>query len=263
MTQAKLVGQKGQIRKSPVILSSDTPLWRKIASDIEAQIKSRALSPGDKLPTEHRLVAHYVATRHTVRRALAHLADRGLVETTQGRGSFVRRPALIYRIGRRTRWSEVMETLNAVHETRTLVLDVRPAGLRAAQALGLSVGAPLVLIERLAIVDGEPVSISRHHFSSERFPFFPEMYAKSKSITTTLRDSGVPNYTRCRTRLSARLPTPEESELLRSPRHVPLLVTQSLNLDGMKRPLEWGEARFAADRIELDLEPEASGELEE
>jgi phosphonate metabolism transcriptional regulator PhnF len=243
--------------------SSSPPLWRKIAADIEQQIKSRQCSPGDKLPTEHKLVAHYVATRHTVRRALAHLADRGLVETTQGRGSYVRRPALIYRIGRRTRWSEVMAAMNARHETRTLALETRPAGVREARALGLNVGAPLVFIERLALVDGEPVSISRHHFSGDRFPYFPEMYSKTLSITQTLRESGVPDYTRSRTRLSARLPTPDECELLRSPRHVPLLVTQSLNLDGMKKPLEWGEARFAADRIELDLEADANAVIED
>jgi phosphonate metabolism transcriptional regulator PhnF len=263
MNKVKLVGNSNKTAFERDQAVGSAALWRRISFDIEQMIKSRVLAPGDKLPTEHRLVMQYMATRHTVRRALAHLADRGLVETTQGRGSFVRRPALIYKIGRRTRWSEMMAHLRASAQTRTLSLEVRPAGLREARALGFAVAAPVVAIERLALVDDEPVSLSRHHFSQARFPFFLEMYAKTMSITQTLLESGVPDYTRSRTRVTARLPTPEECELLNLPRHVPLLVTQSLNLDGMKAPLEWGEARFAADRIELDLEADAAEAAED
>jgi DNA-binding GntR family transcriptional regulator len=60
------------------------------------------------------------------------------------------------------------------------------------------------------------------------------------------------------TRIVSRLPTPRESELLSLPRHVPLLITQSINHDGLDRPLEYGDARMASDRVEIVIEPEAS-----
>ena len=201
-----------------------------------------------------------MVTRHTVRRALADLAERGLIESSQGRGSYVRRPAIAYKLGRRTRWSDLMRSLRTEASTKTLVSEVRPADMQVARALKLPVGAPVVLIERLSFADGEPVSLSRHCFSHERFPYFIDMYAKKRSITETLLQSGVPDYIRSRTRVSARAASVEECALLHMPRHVPLLVTQSLNIDGLKAPLEWGEARFAADRIELDLDLDVADE---
>jgi hypothetical protein len=39
---------------------------------------------------------------------------------------------------------------------------------------------------------------------------------------------------------------------------VPLLITQSMNHDGLDRPLEYGDARMASDRVEIVIEPEAS-----
>uniref|UniRef100_UPI00333E6A1D UTRA domain-containing protein n=1 Tax=Sandarakinorhabdus sp. TaxID=1916663 RepID=UPI00333E6A1D len=80
---------------------------------------------------------------------------------------------------------------------------------------------------------------------------FRRHYAASLSITQTLADCGVADYTRLRTTISARLPTPAEIELLGLPKHIPLLVTKSWNVDGKGRPLEYGEARMAADRIEI------------
>lgn len=241
---------------------SASPLWRVIARALEADIKQRRVLPGDKLPTEQELSLRFAANRHTVRRALAWLQDRGLVESTQGRGSFVRRPAIQFRIGRRTRFSDGLVQAAADPKTETLILDVRACESHVAQALGLKPGAPVIFLERLGLANGEPISLSRHHFSFDRFPTFAEIYARSRSISRTLLDSGVPDYTRKRTRISTRLPTPRECEQLHMPRHVPLIVTQSWNVDGLDRPLEYGEARFASDRVEIEIESEPRPSLD-
>jgi GntR family phosphonate transport system transcriptional regulator len=184
-----------------------------------------------------------MVNRHTVRRALSYLQDKGMVESTQGRGTFVRRPARPATLIRRPRFTEAVMRQGRQPSTRTLVLDVRPADAVVAAALGLAVGRPVVFLERLRFVDGEPTALGRHHFSAERFPTFAEMYRGRGTITRTLIDSGVPDYTRRRTAISARLPTPQESELLHLPRHVSLLVQRYLNVDGLGRPLEYGESR--------------------
>jgi GntR family transcriptional regulator, phosphonate transport system regulatory protein len=237
-------------------LTQDKTLWRTIARWYETEIAERRLSPGDKLPTELALCERFSTNRHTVRRALAHLQARGLVESTQGRGSFVRRPTLHYRIGRRTRFSAGLQQEAAEASTRTLTLDTRPAEPHVAAALGLKNGAMTVHLERLGFANGQAIMIDRHWFAFDRFPTFAVFYARSKSITQTLIDCGVPDYTRQRTCVSARLPTPVESGLLNVPRHIPLLVTQAWNVDGLGRPLEYGEARMASDRIEIAVEAE-------
>src|SRR5260221_2768255 len=50
------------------------------------------LPAGTRLPTDEELAALYQISRDTVRQALALLANEGLIERVQGRGTFVSQP---------------------------------------------------------------------------------------------------------------------------------------------------------------------------
>ncbi len=234
-------------------MASGMPLWREISKSIEQRIEARELVPGDKLPTEQDLSRQFMVNRHTVRRALADLQDKGIVESTQGRGSYVRRQGRPGRLTRRPRFAEGVKRSGAVPSTEILRLEQRASDSCAAQALGIRAGQPVVFLERLRLINGQPTALSQHTFSFERFPTFIEMYRKRGTITQTLTDSGIPDYTRKRTAISARLSTPQEAELLHLPRHVPLLVQRYLNVDGLGRPLEFGESRGSTE-VEIEFE---------
>ncbi|MEV0289117.1 MULTISPECIES: FadR/GntR family transcriptional regulator [unclassified Kribbella] len=66
---------------------------RGLAHDVVEELKRRILSaeisPGDKLPAENSLVEEFGVSRTVVREAVSRLQAAGLVETFQGRGSFV------------------------------------------------------------------------------------------------------------------------------------------------------------------------------
>lgn len=66
---------------------------RGLAFELVERLKERILSgeiaPGEKLPTESTLVAEFGVSRTVVREAISRLQAAGLVETFQGRGSFV------------------------------------------------------------------------------------------------------------------------------------------------------------------------------
>jgi phosphonate metabolism transcriptional regulator PhnF len=230
--------------------------WQDIAVDLERKIQARQLGPGDKLPSEHALVRRYFVTRHAVRTALGSLADRGLIHSTQGRGSYVQRPSLPVHIRRRTRFSENVRLAKASHSYKTLRLGVAPANIALARKFGVSVGTQLLCLERASIVNGQPNGIGTHYFLASRVPGFADYYAGAQSITATLQALGIHDYVRVQTRIIARLPTPEEATQLEMPRHVPLLITQAINHDCDGVMLEFGEARIAADRVELVIEPE-------
>ncbi|HVK41999.1 MAG TPA: phosphonate metabolism transcriptional regulator PhnF [Phenylobacterium sp.] len=237
-------------------MAFDMPLWREISQTLERQILARELTPGDKLPTEFELSRQFMVNRHTVRRALSDLQDKGIVESTQGRGSFVRRPSAPMRLQRRPRFTENVRRRGREPRTETIKLVVKGADSRIAQALGLRAGHQVIFLERRRFIDDEPTGLSQHYFSHERFPTFIEMYRARGTITQTLIDSGVPDYTRRRTAISARLPTAQEAELLHVPRHIPLMVHRYLNVDGLGRPLEFGISR-STNEVEIDFpEPE-------
>ncbi|MBV9496314.1 MAG: PLP-dependent aminotransferase family protein [Acidobacteria bacterium] len=75
---------------SPKLLASDAPIYVRIADRLERDVADGVLVAGSRLPTHRDLARRLGVTVVTVTRAYAEAAERGLVETTVGRGSFVR-----------------------------------------------------------------------------------------------------------------------------------------------------------------------------
>ena len=70
--------------------ASYEPAYLQIANTLAEQIGAGVYRPGDQLPTEPQLRARFGVSPVTIRRAVNLLLDRGLVSTTQGKGTFVR-----------------------------------------------------------------------------------------------------------------------------------------------------------------------------
>ena len=60
-----------------------------ISDQLKAQIESKIFKPGDLLPTENALASEYGVSRLTVRQALKELAQKQVVKSIQGKGTFV------------------------------------------------------------------------------------------------------------------------------------------------------------------------------
>lgn len=66
------------------------PPKAQIAGALRAAIKSKKLTPGDKLPSQNELAERYGVSRMTIHHALQILRQEGLVVTKQGTGMYVR-----------------------------------------------------------------------------------------------------------------------------------------------------------------------------
>ena len=66
-----------------------TPLAQRIVAGLKSRILDGSLGPGSKLPSEAELIEEYAVSRTVIREAVTRLRAEGLVETFQGRGSFV------------------------------------------------------------------------------------------------------------------------------------------------------------------------------
>ncbi|MDG4826000.1 GntR family transcriptional regulator [Asanoa sp. WMMD1127] len=67
------------------------PVYRQLADYLREDIEEGRLQPGVRIPSETTLTQTYGVARETARKAVAVLRDAGLIETTHGRGSFVKR----------------------------------------------------------------------------------------------------------------------------------------------------------------------------
>lgn len=70
-------------------LDADVPLVDALASVLRHRILSGELAAGSRLPSEAALSAEFEVSRTVVREAVSRLRAAGVVDTQQGRGSFV------------------------------------------------------------------------------------------------------------------------------------------------------------------------------
>jgi GntR family transcriptional regulator len=65
------------------------PSSREIADDLSTRIRGGEYPPGSKLPTLRELAVLYSVSVSTIQRALDRVDERGLIVSSQGRGTFV------------------------------------------------------------------------------------------------------------------------------------------------------------------------------
>ena len=232
---------------------TEHPIWQRIAQSLSAEIDG--LPPGERLPSEAQLSARFGVNRHTVRRAVESLARRGLVRVEQGRGAFVAPDVLDYTVSPRVRFSEWIRRHDKAPGGRVLRVREVPAPDEVASGLGLANGDIVSVLERVGLADGQPVSLGEHFFPLRRLPGISAALREEATVTAALARVGVADYARRSTRVSARMPTGSEADLLHFSPERPLLVCENVNVDLDGVPVEFGIARYPSTRVQVVFEP--------
>ncbi len=230
-----------------------TALWKSIALTLTADVAEGRYQTGDQLPTEAQLAAKFGVNRHTVRRAIASLAERGLVHARRGAGVFVTAQPTDYQIGRRVRFHQNVAAGGQTPGKEVLSITTRTADKREARALGLGDGAAVHVYDGRSLADGQPIAIFTSVFPAARLPDLPKAFEATSSVTEALSQCGVPDYTRQSTRMTAKLANSTQAQQLRIPEGAPILRTTGVNVDTDGTPIEFGRTWFAGDRVTLTV----------
>ena len=229
-------------------------LWRQVADGIERGIAEGRFVPGEKLPGETDIAETYGVNRHTVRRALATLAERGLVRAERGSGTYVEARRLAYPLRSRTRFSEIVGA--GGREPRGQLIDASEdiATRELARELGVKTGTPLIRIEALRLADRTPICVSTSWLSAERFPGAGRVFASTRSMTKLLAHYGIRDYRRGSTRITAAIADATDAVRLDLALGHPVLVVDSTDVGTDGKPLLTKRSRFAAERVEFVIE---------
>ena len=229
--------------------------WQAIAAQLRADILAGRVGPGERLPNETTLAGRFGVNRHTLRQAVQALVREGHLDVRQGCGTFVRELVLDYALQRRTRLTENLARVGETAGRELLSQATLPAG-EWAESLKVSARTRVVVLETRSSVRGRRVGLSTAAFPCPRLAGIAERIERHGSVTRALRESGVVDYTRSRSVVSARLPTQDEADALARATTQPVLVVQYVNVDGDGTPVEAGTTLFAADAVQLVVEPE-------
>jgi GntR family phosphonate transport system transcriptional regulator len=235
------------------------PIWQSIATTLSDEIAAGHYGLGDKLPTEASLSARFGVNRHTVRRALGDLNERGLVHSRRGSGVFVAAKPTDYPLGRRVRFHQNLRAAGRLPGKEILVTETRAANATEAEALDLAGGDEVCVYDGISLADGQPIAVFRSVFPAARFPGLQYILHEERSVTAALARFGVTDYTRASTRLNATTATPTQAMQLRVGDGAPILRTIGINVDSNGRPVEYGTTWFAGDRVTITLGEETTG----
>jgi GntR family phosphonate transport system transcriptional regulator len=249
---ANLPRESGYDRTEPAV--AGVSLWRRIADELEQSIARGTFKPGTKLPGEVEIAQRFAVNRHTVRRAIGALAERGLVRAERGSGTFVEAQRIAYPIRRRTRFSEIIRGAGRTIGGRLVGSTVEPADADIARRLKLKTSTLVVRLDLLRSADGVPLCAATTWLPAQRFRDAARIYAASASVTRMLAHFGVCDYTRERTQVTAAIANAEDAARLKVALGRPLLIVDSVDVDIHLKPLLTSRARFAADRVALALE---------
>jgi GntR family phosphonate transport system transcriptional regulator len=235
-------------------------LWRQVADGIRAGIANGLAGEAGRLPPEAELAQRFGVNRHTVRAAISALAHEGVLESQQGRGTYVRRrQRLVYPIGERTRFSAGLGDQARDTSSEMVGTAREPSTLWVATALGIETGQTIIRVESLGKADGVPVSRSTSWFDARLFEGIAELFSSTGSMTAALAGFGVRDYRRASTSIEARHAEEADTRELNLAPGAIVLVTRAVNCDLSGRPVQCSVTRFAADRVELSVEAPPPG----
>jgi len=224
------------------------PLYSVIASQAEVRIRSGQWAPGTRLPPERDLCRELEVSRATLRQALAELEERGLITRHQGRGTFVTRSRVQTPLSGTFRLREALAARGSTVVTRVIGVETVDASRQLATELACLPGDPLLHLERLRLVDGEPMVLESSHLPLGLFPGLTGADFAHRSLYDILREDFGRAVAEAQETIEPVILTPHESALLGVARHMPAVLTRRITTDATGKIVELGQALLRGDR---------------
>jgi GntR family transcriptional regulator len=206
------------------------------------------------MPSERELCAILDVSRATLRQALAELEDRGLISRHQGRGTFVTRPRFQTALSGFFSLREALRARGMTVVTRTIEVEVVEASRQLSADLGCLPGDPLVRLERLRLVESEPLVLETSHLPADLLPGLERANFADRSLYDILRDDYGRSVSSATETIEPVILTSRESTLLRVPRLAPAILTRRVTSDTTGIIVELGQALLRGDRSRYLLE---------
>ncbi|GAB7191197.1 GntR family transcriptional regulator [Kineococcus sp. NUM-3379] len=226
---------------------------------ILADLATRAMAPGDMLPSERQLCAEYGVSRITVREAVGQLVSEGLLTRRPGKGTFVAARAVRSRLHLAS-FHEDMRRMGLEPSTEVLAVEHEVPPARTAGLLRLPATARAYRVRRLRLADGRPMSVDDAWYSAALLPGLDRLDLTGSVYDLLERHFGCPVDSAEQT-VGAALAGPGTGRLLGIPETGPVLAFDRVASSG-GRPLEHARSLYRGDRYELTMrveEPASAG----
>jgi GntR family transcriptional regulator len=231
------------------------PLYFQLRQHVRLQIEGGEWPAGEKIPSEHELMAKFGVSRATVREALSELAREGLLERKQGFGTIVRDRRITQDVSRFYTFPSAM--MNAGRRPSTELLSVEGVPIDAGVASHLG-GQPkddeVVRVSRLRLADDEPLMLETSYLPADLFPGLTKSRLEGRSLYQAMSEDYGVVVVRGREAFEPILVQGDEAKRLAVSAGSPGLLVQREAFDPAGRCVEFCNSVVRGDRARYTVE---------
>jgi len=244
----KQVATPGRLdRQSPI------PLYYQLKEILRSWITSGKFDSDGCFPSERELQERYGISRMTVRRTLAELVNEGFLIREQGRGSFVVKTRMQDQLRHLTSFTE--DTQQRGLSTAAKILDFHVViDNEVAAEMGIPADEELVQLQRIRLVNGEPLALQTSFVRHSLCPGLVERGLISGSLYKMMEEGYALRLGRARQAFEAKPADEYEAELLGIDVGQPVLVLERLTYLHDGTPIEYVRSTYRGDRYRFTVE---------
>jgi GntR family transcriptional regulator len=225
------------------------PLYQAVAGSLMEKIQSGELQHNDRIPSESELIDLYQVGRNTVRHAIADLVSQGILKTIHGVGTFVEEPHLKKTAEYLLGFTREMQLQGKGVGSKVLDARIIPADPFLSRRLQIQLGAEVVYLSRIRMIDGQPTAIERAHLPHVLCTGILEYDFSEASLYQVLSDNYGCYPDHAEQEIEASLATPQVAEYpdLTLPSVVFIFHRETRLSDG--RVIEYVDSEVRADQF--------------
>jgi GntR family transcriptional regulator len=224
------------------------PLHVQISEALRRRIQNGNLESGASFPSERELAELYGVSRMTVRQAVHHLREDGLIYYERGVGTFVSNRKIDVHTRHLGGFSDEMVSLGLTPSSRIVELKRESASEPVARELLLAPDEMVFHIERLRLADNEPMAFENTYLPEKICPGLDECDLEANSLYQILVDKYWVQMHHAAESLEAAAATQFVAKQLGIKTGSPVLVVHRVMFSEANQPLEWARTTYRADR---------------
>lgn len=234
-------------RQSPI------PLYYQLKEILRSWITSGKFDSDGCFPSERELQERYGVSRMTVRRTLSDLVNEGFLIREQGRGSFVVKTRMQEQLRHLTSFTEDTKQRGLSSEAKVLDFHIA-VDAEAAEEIGVSDDEELIRLQRIRMVDGQPLALQTSFICHSLCPGLVERGLLAGSLYKTMEEGYGLRLGRARQTFEAKPADEYEAELLEIDVGQPVLVLARLTYLHDGTPIEYVRSTYRGDRYRFTVE---------
>lgn len=194
-------------------------------------IQHHQLAGGDRLPAERVLCEEIGVSRTALRAGITRLISCGTLESRRGSGTYVCPPKPLNIFQETYNFSDAVRTAGLHPSSRLVSTGTIEADEALADKLGVAVGAPLLRMQRVRLIEGEPASIETAHVNLSLCPSLPDHDFEQESLYDVLLKEGNVHVTHGKEHISISRLNADEAKLLNAQEGTPVFYKASHERD--------------------------------